>query len=224
MTALLSNNLFRYLSFLFIFCLWSFLDGCVSPACRMHPEFELRARSIERPLLMPPDVKIYESLPGGMTILRDDWSALGQANLGDAVLKTFREKNCEVKMLDPYVSEPEEIEAIQSVYKAVNKSIRLQAYGPQSASEDQRSFAYSIGPIKEILLEHEADSMIFVCGLERVSKAGSRAIVNLAVADPSGTIIWYSVEGSRGDACLSDTDNTEKLVKDLIGSFPEVGG
>jgi hypothetical protein len=222
--ARLSNNQFKYSSFLLVFILLVLLQGCTSPAYRLHPEFTLRLGAIEKPVLMPLDVKIYEGLPGGMFVLRDDWSTLGEANLKDAVLKTFRDKNCLVKMLDPAATSHEEIESIQSVYRAVNKTIRLQAYGPQSSSQAHQGFRYSIGSVERILYELEADSMIFVCALARVSNRDTRTIVNLAVADSSGTIIWYSVGGSQGKAGLNDSQNTEKLVKDLIGYFPKVDG
>jgi hypothetical protein len=50
------------------------------------------------------------------------------------------------------------------------------------------------------------------------------AVVNLAMADSSGTIIWYSVEGVRDRHGLIKSSGAAELVKNLMLTYPKVGG
>lgn len=201
-----------------------FSFSCSAPGYRVHPEFELRAKAISRPALMPPEVKIFESLPGGMVVLRNDWSTLGRENLRDAVVKGFAERNCSVRLLDADNGMNKEVAEIQSLYKVVNKSIRLQAYGPAKKSAGSAKFEYSIGSLDRILPKLDADAVIFVSALEEISSSKTTAVVNLAIADSSGTIIWYSIEGSRDRYGLIEFSEAAELIKNLMLSYPKVGG
>ena len=201
-----------------------FTLSCSAPAYRVHPDFELRAKAISQPVLMPPDVKIFESLPGGMVVLRDDWSTIGRDNLQNAVVKGFAEKNCSVRLLDADNGMDEELAEIKSLYKVVNKSIRLQAYGPPKKSTGPPKFEYSIGSLERILPKLDADAVIFVSALEKISNRKSMAVINVAIADSSGTIIWYSIEGSRDRYGLIKFSDAAQMVNNLMLSYPKVGG
>ncbi len=198
--------------------------SCSAPAYRVHSDFELRAKAISQPLLMPPDVKIFESLPGGMVVLRNDWSTIGRDNLQDAVVRGFAEKNCSVRLLNAENGLNAELAEIQSLYKVVNKSIRLQAYGPPKKSTGPPKFEYSIGSLERILPKLDADAVIFVTALEKISKSKSMAVINLAIADSSGTIIWYSIEGSRDRYGLIKFSDAAQMVNNLMLSYPKGGG
>ncbi|MBW2411695.1 MAG: hypothetical protein JRF72_18005 [Deltaproteobacteria bacterium] len=209
---------------IFILLVAIFSLSCSAPAYRVHPDFGLRAQAISQPVLMPPDVKIFESLPGGMVVLRDDWSTIGRENLQDAVVKGFAEKNCSVRLLDADNGMNEELAEIQSLYKVVNKSIRLQAYGPPKKSSGPPKFEYSIGSLERVLPKLDADAVIFVSALEKISNSKSMAVINLAIADSSGTIIWYSIEGSRDRYGLIKFSDAAQMVNNLMLSYPKVGG
>lgn len=200
------------------------INGCSAPSHRVHPQFDIRFNAITKPVLMTADVKVFESLPGGMVLLRDDWSTLGRQNLQNAIVEGFREKNCRIKLLDRNAEIKSELEEIQSLYKVVNKSIRLQSYIHASASKPTSNFDYSIGSLAHILPKLGGDAAIFVSALEKVSKGESMAVVNLAIADSSGTIIWYAMEGSRGKQGFTHSTAAMELVKRLIFSFPEGDG
>ena len=201
-----------------------FSVSCAAPAYRVHPEFELRARAISRPVLMPPDVKIFESLPGGMVVLRDDWSTIGRENLQEAVVNGFAERNCSVRLLDADNGMNAELADIQALYKVVNKSIRLQASGSPRNSTGPAKFEYSIGSLERILPKLNADAVIFVSALEEISSIKKVSVVNLAIADSSGTIIWYSIEGSRDRYGLTKFSDAAQMVNNLMRSYPKVGG
>jgi len=207
------------------------ISGCSAPGdrlhsegYRLHSEFEHRVTSIKHPALMPLDVKVFESLPGGMVVLREDWTTIGKENLQNALLKGFADRNTAVRLLNSDSEMQAELAEIQSLYKVVNKSIRLQSYGRASTANGARKFEYSLGSLTSILDKLDADAMIFVFALEKISNDKSMAIVNLALADSSGTIIWYSVDGIRDRHGLIYSSGAEELVNNLIMSYPKAGG
>ena len=218
-------HIYRPACFLFLLAVVVVLTlGCSTPGYRVHPEFEQRVSSINHPALMPLDVKVFESLPGGMVVLREDWTSIGKENLQNAVVKGFAERNYTVRLLESDSSLHAELAEIQSLYKVVNKSIRLQSYGRASTSNGPEKFEYSLGPLESILTKLNADAVIFVCALEKISSNQSMAVVNLAMADSSGTIIWYSVEGVRDQHGLIKSSGAAELVKNLMLTYPKVGG
>jgi len=140
----------------FLMCLLPVLlllmSGCCKAGYRLHSEFEQRVTSIKHPALMPLDVKVFESLPGGMAVLREDWTTIGKKNLQNAVLKGFAQRNTAVRLLSSNGEMHAELAEIQSLYKVVNKSIRLQSYGRASTANGARKFEYSLGPLASTLL------------------------------------------------------------------------
>ena len=213
--------------FLFPFACLSLLItvfGCASPAYRTHAEFRVRVKNIGIPVLVLSDVRIYEISPGGVVELRDDWGAIGKHNLLTALLANLDDKHYSVKSLIPDKGIEKEMEEIQALYKAVNRSIQLHTYGPQLFPDKLRGFDYSLGSIERILKKCEADSLIFVDALGYISTNKPKTSVSLCVSDSSGTIVWYCVKGSLGEYDLRDPESATKLVKDMLSCFPEVSG
>jgi len=213
--------------FLFPFACLSLLItvfGCASPAYRTHSEFRVRVKNIGIPVLVLSDIKIYELLPGGIVEPRDDWAVIGRHNLLSALLANLNDKHYNVKSLIPHKGVEKEMEEIQALYRAVNRSIKLHTYGPQLFPEKLRNFDYSLGSIERILRKCEADSLIFVDALGYISTNKPKASVSLCVSDSSGTIVWYCVKGSLGEYDLRDPESATKLVKDMLSCFPEVSG
>lgn len=197
--------------------------GCASPTHRAHPEFVMGAKNIEAPVLMLPDVKMYEFSSGGVIELRDDWSATGKENVRKAVLKGFEDKKYNVKSLTTDGDIKEEIKEIQALYRAVNKSIQLHTYGPQLFPDKKKFFDYSLGSIKNILKDAQIDSVIFVSGFDHVTANGRSAFVSVGIADSSGTIVWYGGKGSKGGHDFRDPESTARLVGDILFPLPEAG-
>ena len=73
------------------------VTGCTLNTHRMHPEFDVRADSVKKPVLITPDVNIYELSASGVAVLRDDWSSIGRKNLQIAILRNFKDKQCNIK-------------------------------------------------------------------------------------------------------------------------------
>jgi len=212
-------------SFLFSsLCLLITVFGCAPPPYRAHTEFETKVKNIGMPVVVLSHVRIYESSPGGVVELRDDWGAISEHNLLSALFANLKGKHYKVKPLISDKETEKEAEEIQALYKAVKRSIQLHTYGPQLFPEKLRNFDYSLGSIERILRKCEADSLIFVDALGHISTNKPRASISLCVADSSGTIVWYCVKGSLGEYDLRDPESTTELVEDILSSFPEVSG
>jgi hypothetical protein len=209
------------LAVLVISCLFSVMAGCAAKPYRVNSEWTARAGDIRTLLVVRADVKIYQLSPGGMMLFRKHWSETGGRNLDDAVLKCFRNKHYRVKLLNAEGETHQEMMRILPLYRAVNKSIQLHTYGPQVFPDKMEHFDYSVGSLKGPLDKLHCDAMIFVRGFDQVSEEHRKTYMSLALADTSGSILWYGIEGSWGDHDLRDPTSTQKLVDALLSHFPE---
>jgi hypothetical protein len=213
---------FRYL--LPIIYLLSMMMGCALDAYRMHPEFDIRAGSIKDAVLIATDVRMYELSTGGAVILRDDWSKIGRRNLQNAISRDFKKKQCNIKIAEMDAQIENELAKVQTLYRLVRKTMDQHTFGPQQNRAGSNGFNYSLGPLESILKKLNADSMIFVSGYDQVFKDGRKALIDLAIADASGTILYYTVKGTTDGRDLRDPAGTTALVQDLLSSFSRIEG
>ena len=207
-----------------VICASVMLFSCASQAYRAHPEFGTRAKRLHIAGLMPCDVKIYEVTGHGVIELRDDWSATGKRNLVQALIMGFEKRGYQIETVSVDEGTEVEIGDIQALYRSVNKSIRLHAYGPQLFPEKKNNFQYSLGSIDGLLQKLGADSLIFVHGVDHVLPGREDGFVSVAVADASGTIMWYCVRGFRGESGLRDPNHAAEVMENIFRSYPEVSG
>lgn len=191
------------------------------PPYRAHPEFDTRVEQIRNVALLPPVVQIYEVSPSGVAELRDDWCVLGEKNLEKAFAEQMKEKRYVVRTLRTNDGFRKEVQQIQALYKLVNKSIQLHSYGPQVFPEKTTRFEYGLGSLEEVLAANGTDSMVFIMGFDQVSSRTTKTYISVAVADTSGTILWYAVKGSTGKHRLKDPSGSAMLVEDILSSFPK---
>jgi hypothetical protein len=205
-------------------CLLFIATGCTLNTYRKHPEFNVRAGSLKEPVLISPDITMYELLPGGTAILRDDWSRIGSKNLQNAILRDFKDKRFSVKLVEMDMRIDNELTEIQSLYKLVHKTMDQHTFGRQRNVANSNDFNFSLGPLEPFLQKIGADSIIFVTGYDQVFFDGRKALIDLAIADASGTIVYYTVKGTTNGKDLRDPDSTKKFIHDLLSSFPRVEG
>jgi hypothetical protein len=234
----------KYFLLLSCFCLLCTAFGCAAVApYRAHPEFELRTKNIKTSGLLSPDIRIYEFTAGGVRELRDDWCAMGKENVQGALIQCFREKPLEIKpiMVDKEIEE--EMRDIYALYRAVSTSINIYTYGDFKFPEKMKNFDYSIGPIDKILQKHGTDALIFVYGFDEISTGGRKAlqaagiiagaltgvvvlprsgitVVNAAIVDPSGTILWYNAKGSQGGYDLRNPESATNFIRSILSDYP----
>ena len=209
------------LSITYLFLL---VTGCALDAYRMHPEFCTTAGSIKAPVLVTPDVGMYELSPGGVVMLRDDWSKAGRKNLQNAILGDFKDKQYNVKLIEMDSQTAKEIEEVQALYRLVHKTMDQHTFGHHHNRSNNHRFDFSIGSLEAILQKLDADAMIFVTGYDQVFKSGHKALIDVAVADSSGNILYYSVKGTTKGKDLRDPVSTAALIHDLLSSFPRMEG
>jgi hypothetical protein len=211
------------LAVVLLFCLFSTMPGCASRPCRVNPGWTTRAKGIRALLVVPAEVRIYQVSPGKMTQMRTDWSETGRRNLDRAILQGFRERNYRVERLKAGGEIQRETTQIVPLFRAVNKSIQLHTYGPQIFPDKISHFDYSLGSLKAILEKIHCDAMVFSQGYGEVSEGPGKTYMSLALADSSGSILWYCVKGSRGNHDLRDPGSAENLVDALLSDLPEAG-
>jgi hypothetical protein len=190
----------------------------------MHPEFGTRAGSIKDPVLITPDVGMYEFSSGGVAMLRDDWSSAGRKNLQNAILEYFKDKQYNVKVIEMDSQTAKEMEEVQALYRLVHQTMDQHAFGHPQNSSNRHRFDFSIGSLEVILQKLDADAIIFVTGYDQVFTSGHKALIDLAVADSSGNILYYSVKGTTKGEDLRDPVSTAALIHDLLSSFPRIEG
>ena len=199
-------------------------SGCALSEQRAHPEFEARIHTVAKPVLIPPDVGLLELLPSGLIRQRDDWSAAGCQNLQNAISTYLKNANIALRPLesDPHIAS--EIAEIQALYRLVHKSMRQQTFNARQNAQTRRPFDYSVGSVRSLLNQLGADSIIFVSGYDRVSGAGRKALIDIAIADASGTIVYYSVKGTIDGRDLRDPASADIMVQELLSGFTRSEG
>lgn len=204
-----------------LFPLFCFTEGCMLAPYRAHPQFESRVAKIKALTLVPPAVEVYELSPSGLSELRDDWSMLGRKNLEEALIEKFTRKQYSIRTLRADLEVRKELAEIQALYTQVNRSVQLHSYGPQVFPEKVTQFEYGMGSIQRVLEACGTDSLVFVTGFDQVSPNNPKTYVSIALADSSGTILWYCVKGSKGGHELKDPFSTAMLVEEILSSFPK---
>lgn len=220
----MTRTINNWCSPLSIICLLLLVTGCALDAYRMHPEFDVKAASIRESVLITPDVSMYEVSSGGVLMLRDDWSRVGRQNLQNAILRDFKDKQCNVKLVEMDAQTAKEMAEVQSLYKLVHKTMDQHTFGPQQDMAKNDGFNFSLGSLESILQKLGADAMIFVTGYDQVNNSGRKALIDLAIADSSGSILYYTVKGTTEGKDLRDPADTAALIRDLLSSFSMVEG
>jgi hypothetical protein len=205
-------------------CLLWLVAGCALDAYRMHSEFDARVNSIQKPVLITPDVNMYELSPGGVVMLRDDWSRIGRKNLQNAILRDLKDKQCNVKLAKMDTQIVKEMAEVQTLYRLVHKTMDQNTFGPHQNMAESDRFNFSLGSLESILQKLGADAMIFVTGYDQVFNGGRKAMIDLAIADSSGTILYYTVKGTTKGKDLRDPASTTALIRDLLSSFSRMEG
>ena len=200
------------------------MTGCALDAYRMHSDFDARAGSIQESVLITPDVDMYEFSSGGVVMLRDDWSNVGRKNLQNAIIRNFKDKRCRVKLVQMDTQTATEMAEIQTLYRLVHKTMDQQTFGPHQPVAANDEFSFSLGSLESILQRLGADAMIFVTGYDQVHNTGRKAMIDLAIADSSGTILYYAVKGTTKGKDLRDPASTAALIQDLLSSFSRMEG
>ena len=219
-------NLIRYnhRAILVILCLLLPVTGCTLASYNTHPEYSDRISAVQNPVILMAEVYLYQMAPDGTAIRRDDWSAVGRQNIRDAILESFKSRYSGIQPLDTGIRTSPEVKEVNSLYKLVHQTMDQQLFGPSRANFKQEDFKYSLGSLETLLGKLKADAAIFITGYDKVSTAGRKSMIDLAIADSSGTILYYSVKGTTNGHDLRDPGSASAMAKDLLAGFSEAEG
>ena len=170
------------------------------------------------------DVDLFQMAPDGTATRRDDWSAVGRQNLRDAILQSFTSRYSGIQPLDTGMGTSQEVKDVNTLYKLVHKTMDQQIFGPSRASFKKEDFKFSLGSLQTILGRLNADAAIFITGYDKVSTAGRKSMIDLAIADSSGTILYYSVKGTTNGRDLRDPVSARAMAIDLLAGFSNAEG
>jgi hypothetical protein len=210
---------------------------------RNSGELESRARTLKTIAMLPSEVKISELSAGGISELRDEWSAAGKQNTERAILGILNENRARAVLLQPEAQMKREIEDIMPLFKAVMSSIYTHAYvgqgNPNVFPGKLEKFDYSIGSLERIVGKHRIDGILIVFGEDEISSTGRKAlrivqainpfgeaqrsgvtVVAAALVDKSGDILWFNSYAESGGYDLRNYESARDFVRIVLRTFP----
>jgi DNA-binding PadR family transcriptional regulator len=212
---------------------------------RAHPELSQRSRTVRVVGLLPPDIKIYELTAGGVTELRDEWSAAGRDAVRQGLTEVFKERGIALKPLVVDKDLQRSVDDITLLYRAVSGSIIEHTYREHPFPTKLENFDYSVGSIDPLLQRYQADGIVIVYGVDQISTAGRKALrgvglvlgavtgqavlsqgttaLTIALVDRTGAVLWYKITGDSGGFDLRDSRSAKAFVQRLVTDFPPVG-
>jgi hypothetical protein len=171
-------------------------------------------------MIILPDIRVYDFTAQGRWELRNDWSERVNQNLLLTLRRTLEKRSYTVRVFtadDPSLNS--EMAEILALYEAVNTSIRLHTFGPQVFPQKVDHFEYSLGDLGGLLRSRSWDSFVLVGGFHQVLRNTGRTGVSMALADSSGSILWYCMKVFEGDHDLRDPNGAEMIVESMLASF-----
>ena len=220
----MTSIFYKHWTTLLITCLLFLITGCTLATYNTHPEYGERVSMVKNPVILMSDVHLYQIAPDGTATLRNDWSAAGRRNLQQAILQRFKSRYPGMQPMDDDTRSSEKVKEVNSLYKLVHKTMDQQIFGPSRKNFKKEDFNYSLGSLETILSKLNADAAIFITGYDKVSPAGRKSMIDLAIADRSGTILYYSVKGTIKGPDLRDPGSARSMAKDLLAGVSKVAG
>lgn len=210
-------------SILFIVLLSLSLTGCATTSERLHSQFPSYRRSMGVMLVLIPEICIFEQLPDGSRLFQDIQSQKAQSEAQQFISRQLMERHFTVQTADDEMMQSIEIKNIISLFRSVNRSIQLHTFGPQLYSTKLSAFEYSLGPVDDILKANRADGLVLAIGHQTGSNPPDRNWLSIAVVEPEGNIVWYSIHGDHEKFNIQTSESMRSLVADTMANFWEQG-
>lgn len=234
-----STRVFRLLVFfgiLFLTC----LDGVAEAAFFTHKELAARMEKISTIGLLPPDIRVYEFSAGGVTELKEDWTAAGKANVARAISEALGARLVEIRVESLDNAVKAELEEVRNLYPYVEASFLAHVEGPDAFPGRKENFDYTLGPMEKLLADLKVDALLFVSGRERISTGGRKALatigllggvvfmpggtgMDVGLADGTGQILWYRFQGSAFGGGFREMEGAKAFTAETLSGFPGGG-
>ena len=200
-----------------------FLLQCAHLPDRRSPDYPDLRPGMKHFLLLPPEINLFQELPGGKLLWQADDSRKARESTGKALSALMQAHALDVRTAgadDPHRSERMEVQAL---FRNVNRSIQLHTYGPQIFKTKLDRFDYSLGPVAALLAKTRSDALVCVAGHQTLSARNPKAWLSIAVVEPTGRIVWYGMQGGRTEVSLQTPDGVSDLVGQALRPFLEAG-
>ena len=195
------------------------LIGCSTSSERYHPQYAVYRQTIQRVLLLPPEINIFAENPDGNLLWQNGASQAAQRYIQQAVAQTLAAHQFSVRMADAEMIGRSDVHNVKALFRSVNRAIQLHTYGPQLFPTKQRVFEYGLGSVADILASGHADALVLVIGHQTLSQSRPKSWISIAVIEPGGNIIWYSMQGARQDLGLQTSSGALTLVSQTLHNF-----
>lgn len=207
-----------------IICLVSLIvSGCAATSERHHPQFSTYRQSMGTLLVLRPEIRIFEQLPDGSRLFQDIQSQEAQRRAQTAIIQQLSERAFTVRTVDTKALAGSEYIDTTALFRSVNRSIQLHAFGSQPFPAKLHSFEYHLGPVANMLKASGADGLVMAIGYQSGAVAPEKNWLGIAVVEPEGRIIWYNLKGNAPHFNLQTPAGISALVACVMANFWEVG-
>jgi|GEM_PF-3523130 len=206
-------------------------SGCAGKTHLANPELGNRIQTVKKVGVVIAEAKVFELNFGGSRELKSDWTAQAMENLEKASVNLLNANSFDSKLL----ASDERIQNLVGYYNRLQRHdlIKLISRGEQLPEKTSRE-------IKEYLDQQGLDAIVMVRGVDNVSSAGRQsarvvlmvmgayaasapAIVDMAVVDRTGTILFFDSKVEDGQD-LRKPDNASYMLRVLMERLNELRG
>lgn len=215
------------------------VTACAGPHYRLNPDTSAKMRHITTVVLPAPDVKMHEVPTGGVVEQRSDWSELAGERLRSAIEARLSGKKLVVVRPAAKTQSESELREVFNLFGVVGGAVVAHTYNTATIFPAKiANFDYSVGPLAHSLENPPADGMILVQGAGSVTSGGRVAVavvgalmgmavptggtlLQAALVDREGTLLWYNYVASSFSADLREPQKVSGIVESLFEGFPE---
>ena len=210
-------------SILIVILIGLFLSGCTYSSERLHPQFPSFRQSMGAMLVLMPEIGIFEQMPDGSRLFQDIQSQEAQQKAQQSIVRELQNRHFTVQTADPRLMQSPELLSVTSLFRSVNRSIQLHTFGPQLFPAKLSAFEYDLGSVADMLKANRADGLVLTLGHQTASDQPSKNWLSIAVVEPEGRIIWYSLQGDHQKFNLQTSEGMTALVAATLAGFWEKG-
>jgi hypothetical protein len=199
------------------------VSGCAASSERYHPRFSAYEQSMGVMLVLMPEVRIFEELPDGSRLFQDIQSQDAQRRAQASIVRQLSERHFTVRTVNAQLTQSSDYSGVTALFRSVNRSIQLHTYGPQLFPAKVNTFEYNVGPVSEILKANGADGLVMAIGYQSGAKTPKRNWFSLAVVEPEGRVIWYSLHSNPHQFNLQCAEGVSAMVAGAMVNFWDQG-
>lgn len=199
------------------------MSACSYTTQRLDPGFQAYRQPMGVMLVLTPEVTIMEQLPDGGRLFQTDQSHKARQIARQSIIDQLLKRRFTVKTADAQIMRQPGIKNLICLFRSVNRSIQLHTFGPQIFPTKLEAFEYGLGSVADTLKNSGADGLVLAIGYQSGADRPDRNWLSIAVVEPAGRIIWYSLQGDHLKYNLQKPASLTALVADTMAAFWESG-